>query len=57
MIQDKTELQNFIQNNNGKENIGWEVRGDRLFFIKERKEVKEIPAAKMINLCLSISIN
>ena len=32
--------------------IRWEVREDRLFFMKQRKEVSEIPSYEMINLSL-----
>jgi hypothetical protein len=34
------------------ESIGWEVRGDRLHFVKERKEIDSIPATKMISHAL-----
>lgn len=53
MIPDQKDLQQFVAQNNHKDNIGWEVRGDRVFFVKERKEVEQIPATKMINLALS----
>ena len=35
-----------------KDGIAWEVRNDRLHFIRERKEMTEIPTNKMINLTL-----
>ena len=44
MIQDQKDLLAFIAKNNMEESIGWEVRGDRLFFVKERKEIDSIPA-------------
>jgi hypothetical protein len=53
MIQDQKDLHQFVVQNNQKDNIGWEVRGDRVFFVKERKEVEQIPSTKMINLALS----
>ena len=34
------------------ESIGWEVHGDRLHFVKERKEIDSIPATKMISHAL-----
>jgi len=52
MIQDKKELEDFIRQNHKKDSIGWEVRGDRTHFIRERKEVAEIPSTQMINLTL-----
>lgn len=42
----------FIAANDQKDSIGWEVKGDRLHFVKERKEIDSIPATKMINLAL-----
>ena len=32
--------------------MAWEVRGDRLFFVKKRKEVSEIPSLQMIDTAL-----
>lgn len=52
MIQDKSQLMNFIASNS-KGSIGWTVRGDRLNFIREKKEMAEIPNLKMINLALT----
>jgi 26S proteasome regulatory subunit N12 len=52
MIPDQKELLQFIARNNMEETIGWEVRGDRLYFVKERKEIDSIPATKMINHAL-----
>lgn len=52
MIPDQKDLLQFIAQNNQKDSIGWEIRGDHLFFIKERKEIESIPATKMINLAL-----
>lgn len=34
------------------ESIFWELQGDRVYFRKEKQELKEIPSTKMINLCL-----
>lgn len=30
----------------------WVVNGDRLYFVKEKREMAEIPSVKMINLAL-----
>ena len=40
MITDQKDLMQFITQNNLKDNIGWEIKGDRLYFIKERKEIE-----------------
>lgn len=44
----------FIEANSGKEGVGWEINMDdgRVWFKKEKKDHKEIPSVKMINLCL-----
>ena len=34
------------------DSVTWEVRGDRLHFVKARKELSEIPSMEMINLSL-----
>lgn len=52
MIPDQKELLQFIARCNMEETIGWEVRGDRLYFVKELKEIDSIPATKMINHAL-----
>ena len=63
MINDDAELMTFIgqnqqesasaqQTSSNRERITWEVRGDRLHFVKARKEVSEIPSYDMINLSL-----
>jgi CSN8/PSMD8/EIF3K family len=52
MIADQRQLMDFIASNNLKDGIGWEMRGDRLHFVRERKEIESIPATKMINLAL-----
>ena len=41
----------FIESNS-KGKIGWQVRGDRLHFAKEKREVSEIPSLKMMNVAL-----
>jgi hypothetical protein len=33
--------------------VQWLVRGDRLYFVREKRETAEIPNSKMINLTLS----
>jgi hypothetical protein len=45
-------LQAFVAGNDGKEGVRWAVEGDRLVFRKEHADQKEIPATKMIGLCL-----
>jgi len=52
MIPDRNQLLSFIAGNQ-KGSIGWVVRGDRLHFVKEKKEMAEIPNLKMMNLSLS----
>lgn len=52
MINSEGELRSFISANNLKENIAWNVVGDRVLFKKEQKELKEIPSVKMIQLNL-----
>ena len=57
MIESEAQLQAFIAQNQrdsaeSRESVKWEVRGDRLHFVKARKEVSEIPAIDMINLSL-----
>jgi len=41
----------FIESNS-KGRIQWQVRGDRLHFLKEKREMTEIPSSKMINVML-----
>ena len=52
MIPDRNQLLNFIASNQ-KGSVGWFVRGDRLHFIREKKEMAEIPNHKMMHLSLS----
>mmetsp|Transcript_43083 Transcript_43083/g.31077 ORF Transcript_43083/g.31077 Transcript_43083/m.31077 type:complete len:140 (+) Transcript_43083:422-841(+) len=52
MIDNESELREFIQSNNMKEGIEWRTVNDRVEFGRERKEINEIPAMKMINLSL-----
>lgn len=52
MIQSEAELRAFITANSGKEGINWSVQGDRLHFVRQHADQKEIPSAKMIGLCL-----
>lgn len=51
MIADQQQLNAFIQSQT-KGRVEWRVRGDRLHFLKERREVTEIPSLKMINVAL-----
>ena len=53
MIKDQAELDLFIQQNHKKDGVAWEVNADkRVYFSAEKKDKKEIPAVKMINLSL-----
>ena len=54
MIKDQKELDLFIQQNHKKDGVAWEVNGadKRVYFSAEKKDKKEIPAVKMINLSL-----
>jgi len=58
MIDDKAELMEFIKQNQQmdkdqkKDKTVWEIRGERLFFLKEKKEVTDIPSISMINTSL-----
>ena len=58
MIDDKAELMEFIKQNQQmdkeQKNDGtvWEIRGERLFFLKEKTELSDIPSIKMINTSL-----
>ena len=52
MIAEKNQLMNFIATNQ-KSSVGWVVRGERLHFVREKKEMAEIPNLKMMNLSLS----
>ena len=45
-------MRRFIAENDGKGQVQWVVEGDKLHFVKEKKDVKEIPSMKMINLTL-----
>ena len=55
MIEKEAELKAFITNNNNKEGVEWQVRGDRLFFVKQKADAKEIPSERMINTCLQFA--
>lgn len=52
MIAERNQLMNFIATNQ-KSSVGWVVRGERLHFVREKKEMAEIPNLKMMNLSLS----
>ena len=52
MISDRNQLMSFIASNQ-KGSIGWVVSGDRLHFVREKKEMAEIPNLKMMSLSLS----
>jgi len=52
MIQSEAELRTFISSNDGKEGVNWRIEGDRLHFVKQHADQKEIPSSKMIGLCL-----
>lgn len=53
MITNQQELTAFIQQNQKDSQVQWIVKGDRLHFAREKKEMAEIPNHKMINLTLS----
>ena len=57
MINNQDELRLFIEQNNYKDQVGWQINeGDkRVYFIVEKKETKEIPSIKMINTTLHIA--
>ena len=51
----EAELRAFVAANNapGKaDGVEWRIEGDRLHFIRQRTDAKEIPSSKMIGLCL-----
>lgn len=52
MIDNQQDLFSFINGNNGKEGVEWQISGDRLFFSRQKEQMKEIPANKMISLSL-----
>jgi hypothetical protein len=51
MINDRATLMSFIDGNS-KGKIEWQVRGDRLHFMKEKREVSEIPSLRMMHVTL-----
>jgi hypothetical protein len=56
LLQNENELKQFISTNNGKgDGIEWKVNGDRLYFVKQKAEAKEIPSEKMINVSLTLA--
>ena len=52
MITNQDELNLFILQNNMKDGVEWHVRDSRVYFKVEKKDKKEIPSTKMINLSL-----
>ena len=54
MIQNEGDLKTFIEQNHMKDAVGWEINPNdkRVYFRAEKKDQKEIPASKMINLSL-----
>jgi 26S proteasome regulatory subunit N12 len=53
MIDSRDKLAEFIQQNQQKATRAqWKVEGDRLHFLRDRRETVEIPNHKMINLSL-----
>jgi len=57
MIDDKAELMEFIKQNQQldeqkNDKTVWKIDGERLFFVKEKKELTDIPSIKMINTSL-----
>ena len=55
MIKNKDELLLFVEQNNNKDGVAWQVKGDRVYFAQEKKEKKEIPAVNMIQTALEIA--
>ena len=57
MIEDKAKLMEFIDQNSNlaeeqRARTKWEIRGDRLHFTREKREVTDIPSIAMINKSL-----
>ena len=52
MIDNRDVLMKFITDNNSKDGIVWEIKGDRVNFNKEKKDVTEIPSMRMVNTAL-----
>ena len=54
MISNMEELSAFIISNDKKDNVGWEINqaDQRVYFRAEKKDKKEIPSTKMINIAL-----
>jgi len=52
MIDNRDVLMKFITDNNNKDGIVWETKGDRVVFNKEKKDVTEIPSMRMVNTAL-----
>ena len=48
MIEKQDVLMQFIKKNDNKDGIEWAMRGDRVHFTKEKKEMTEIPALRMV---------
>lgn len=57
MISNQDELRLFIEQNNNKDKVQWQINEDdkRVYFVLEKKEKKEIPSVKMINTTLDIA--
>jgi CSN8/PSMD8/EIF3K family len=55
MIEKDADLKQFITNNSNKEGVEWQVRGDRLHFVKQKADAKEIPSERMINTSLQFA--
>ena len=51
-ISNQDELNLFLQQNSMKDGVEWQVKDQRVYFKVEKKDKKEIPATKMINLAL-----
>jgi len=58
MIDDRAKLMEFIKQNQQMDEdqkpdrTVWEIKGDRLHFIKEKKELTDIPSMRMIQTSL-----
>ena len=52
MIADQQQLAAFNQSNNDKSDVKWEMRDNRMHFLREKKHVEEIPNERMMQYTL-----
>ena len=57
MLSSGEELRVFIEQNNMKDGVGWSVNHseNRVYFVAEKKDKKEIPSVQMINFSLDFA--